>query len=169
MSTIRLFRRCGSWLSTPDPDRDPWVGKRPLSEEIRAPLPSETLALAATTPPLVPRPLRRFDEPQQPPKVAADPAGVEVAAQTASERGVLCLKRLVPVASTPVVEGLLGPSEARPPGLAPHPPTTLSGTRPRERAPQKVAGGQTFPAVLLLWGTPAGPPPRLVWMAHQSE
>ena len=49
ISTIRLFRRCGSWLSTPDPDCDPWVGKRPLSEEIREPLPIETLALATTT------------------------------------------------------------------------------------------------------------------------
>src|SRR5262249_58589181 len=37
ISTIRLFRRCDSWLYTPDPDRDPWVGKRPLSEEIREP------------------------------------------------------------------------------------------------------------------------------------
>src|SRR5262245_28734407 len=76
MSTIRLFRRCGSWLSTPAPDREPWVGQRPRSEEIRAPRPRETLALAATTSPRVPRPLRRFDEPRPMPHVAADPAGV---------------------------------------------------------------------------------------------
>src|SRR5262245_2034362 len=63
MSTIRLFRRCDSWLHTPDPDRDPWVGKMSLSEEIREPLPIETFALATTTQPRVPRPLRRFDEP----------------------------------------------------------------------------------------------------------
>src|SRR5262245_19635381 len=169
ISTIRLFRRCALWLHTPDPDRDPWVGKRPLSEEIREPLPSETLALAATTQPLVPRPLRRFDEPQQTPKVAADTEVVEVAAQTSSERGVLGLNRLVSVASTPVVEGLLGPSEARPPGLAPHPPTTLSGTRPIAREPQKVEGGQTFAVVLLLWWTPKGQQPRLVWVESQSE
>ena len=92
-----------------------------------------------------------------------------MAAPTSSERGVLGLTRLVPVASTPVVEGLLGPSEARPPSLAPHPPTTLSGTRPREREPQKVEGGQTCAAVLFLWWTPAGPPPRLVWVERQSE
>src|SRR5215470_12801035 len=41
ISTIRLFRRCDSWLPTPDPDRDPWVGKRSLSEELRKPLPRE--------------------------------------------------------------------------------------------------------------------------------
>lgn len=62
ISTIWLFRRCDPWLLTPDPDRDPWVGQRPLSEKIRKPLPRETLALAATTQPLVPRPLRCFDE-----------------------------------------------------------------------------------------------------------
>ena len=129
ISTIRLFRRCDSWLHTPDPDRDPWAGKRPLSEEIRKPLPIETLALAATTQPLVPRPLRRFDEPQETPKVATDAEVVEVASQTSTERGVLGLNRLMPMASTPVVEGLLGPSEARPPRLAPHPPVTCAGTR----------------------------------------
>src|SRR5439155_22392769 len=109
---------------------DPWVGKRPLSEEIREPLPIETLALAATTQPLVPRPLRRFDEPQQTPKVAADTEVVEVASQTSTERGVLCFNRLMPMASTPVVDGLLGPSQARPPSLAPHPPVTCAGTPP---------------------------------------
>ena len=140
-----------------------------LSEEIREPLPRETLALAATTQPLVPRPLRRLDETQQTRKVAADAEVIEVASQTSTERGVLGLNRLVPVASTPVVEGLLGPSEARPPGLAPHPPTTLAGTRPIEREPQKVEGGQTFTAVLLLWWTPEGQQPRLVWVENQSE
>jgi hypothetical protein len=92
-----------------------------------------------------------------------------VAPQALTERGVLRRHRLVPVAPTPVVEGRLGPSEARPPGLAPHPPTTLSGTRPIEREPQKVEGGQTFAAVLLLWWTPEGQPPRLVWVESQSE
>ena len=128
ISTIRLFRRCDSWLHTPDPDRDPWAGKRHLSEEIREPLPIETLALAATTQPLVPRPLRCFDEPQETPKVATHAEVVEVASQTSPERGVLCLNRLMPMASTPVVDGLLGPSQARPPRLAPHPPVTLCGS-----------------------------------------
>jgi len=129
----------------------------------------ETRALAATTPPLLPRPLRRFDEPPQTPNVAADTDGVDVAAQPSSERGVLGLTRRGPVASTPVVAGLLGPSEARPPGLAPPPPTTWSGTRPRARAPQKVEGGQTCAAVLLLGWTPAGQQPRLGWGESQSE
>src|SRR5215468_4390993 len=142
ISTIRLFRRCDSWLHTPDPDRDPWAGKRPLSEEIRELLPIETLALAATTQPLVPRPLRRFDETQQTRKVAADAEVIEVASQTSTERGVLGLNRLMPMASTPVVDGLLGPSQARPPSLAPHPPMTLSGTYPIKREPQKVKGGR---------------------------
>src|SRR4029453_18989600 len=29
ISTIRLFRRCDSWLHPPNPDRDPWGGRRP--------------------------------------------------------------------------------------------------------------------------------------------
>src|SRR5439155_2899485 len=148
ISTIRLFRRCDSWLPTPDPDRDPWAGKRPLSEEIRKPLPSETLALAATAQPLVPGPLRRFDESQQTPKIATHAEVVEVASQASTERGVLCLNRLMPMASTPIVDGLLGPSQARPPSLAPHPPVTCAGTPPIEREPQKVKGGRTLTALL---------------------
>src|SRR5262249_48131633 len=111
ISTIRLFRRCDSWLPTPDPDRDPWAGKRPLSEEIRQPLPGETRALAATTQPLVPGPLRRFDEPQQTLKVTMHTEGVEVASQTSTKRDVLCLNRLMPMTSTPIVKDLLGPSQ----------------------------------------------------------
>ena len=91
-----------------------------------------------------------------------------MAPQALTERGVLRRHRLVPVAPTPVVEGRLGPSEARPPGLAPHPPTTLAGTRPRERDPQNVEGGQTFTAVLRLWWSPAGPQSRLVWGENQA-
>src|SRR5262245_48444980 len=162
ISTIRLFRRCDSWLYTPDPDRDPWVGQRPLSEEIREPLPRETFALAATTQPLVPRPLRRFDESLQTPKVAADAEVVEVAAQPSTERGVLGLNRLMPMASTPVVDSLLGPSQARPPRLAPHPPVTCAGTPPREGKPSKVKGGRTLTALLRHWRTPKGQQPCLV-------
>src|SRR5215471_10477072 len=135
ISTIRLFRRWDSWLPTPDPDRDPWVGKRSLSEEIREPLPRETLALAATAQPLVPGPLRRFEESQETPNVATHAEVVEVTSQTSTERGVLCLNRLMSMASTPVVDGLLGPSQARPPSLAPHPPVTFTGTCPIEREP----------------------------------
>src|SRR5215468_4127958 len=135
ISTIRLFRRCDSWLHTPDPDRDPWAGKRPLSKEVRKPLPRETLALAATAQPLVPGPLRRFDESQETPKVATHAAVVAVTSQTSTERGVLCLNRLMSMASTPGVDGLLGPSQARPPSLAPHPPVTFTGTCPIDREP----------------------------------
>ena len=92
-----------------------------------------------------------------------------MASQTSTERGVLCLNRLMPMASTPVVEGLLGPSQARPPRLAPHPPVPCAGTRPLEREPQKVKGGRTFPALLFLWRTPKGHQPRLVRVQGQSE
>jgi len=47
---------------------------------------------------------------------------VAVASQPSTERGVLCLTRLMPVASAPIVDGLFGPSQARPPRLAPQPP-----------------------------------------------
>src|SRR5262249_17213172 len=169
ISTIRLFRRCDSWLSAPDPDRDPCAGKRPLSEEIRKPLPRETLAPAATAQPLVPGPLRRFDESQETPKVTTHAEVVEVASQTSTERGVLCLNRLMPMASTPVVEGLLGPSQARPPSLAPHPPVTFTGTCPIKRAPQKVKGGWTFATLLRLGRMPEGQQSRFVRVEGQSE
>src|SRR2546422_1828958 len=169
ISTIRLFRRCDSWLHPPDPDRDPWVGQRLLSEEIRKPLPIETLALAATAQPLVPSPLRRFDESQETLKVAADAEVVEVASQTSTERGVLCLNRLMPMASTPVVDGLLGPSQARPPSLASHPPVTCAGTPPIKRKPQKVKGGRTLTALLHRWRTPKGQQPWLIRVQGQSE
>src|SRR5262249_22708686 len=154
ISTIRLFHRCDSWLPTPDPDHDPWAGKRHLSKEIRKPLPRETLALAATAQPLVPGPLRRFDESQETPKVTTHAEVVAVASQTSTERGVLCLNRLMPMASPPVVEGLRGPSQARPPSLAPHPPVTFTGTCPIQRAPQKVKGGWTFATLLRLGRMP---------------
>jgi hypothetical protein len=90
------------------------MGERLLSEEIGTPFPMETLALAATAQPLVPGPLRRFDESQETPKVAPHAEGIAVTSQTSTERGVLCLNRLVPT---------------------PYPPVTLTGTCPRERDP----------------------------------
>src|SRR5262249_25376243 len=53
--------------------------------------------------------------------------------------------------------------------LAPPPPPTSSGTRPGERAPQKVEGCWTFSAVRLLRGTPPGQPSCRVRMEGQSE
>jgi hypothetical protein len=153
----------------PDPDRDPWAGQRPLSQEIRTPLPRETLALAATAPPLVPGPLRRCDESQETPQVATHAAGVAVASQTSTERGVLGRNRLLPRASTPVVDGLLGPSQARPPRLAPPPPGTFPGTCPIQRAPQKVKGGWTLATRLRLWRRPEGPQPRCGRVEGQAE
>jgi hypothetical protein len=92
-----------------------------------------------------------------------------VASQTSPERGVLCLNRLMPMASTPLVEGLLGPSQARPPRLAPHPPVTVPGTPPLKRAPQKVKSGRTLTALLRRWRTPQGQPPCLGRVEGQSE
>jgi hypothetical protein len=85
ISTIRLFRRCDSWLHTPDPDRDPWAGERELSEEIREPFPIQPLALTATTQPLIPGPLCCLDEPQQATKVAAHAEVVEGSRNFAKE------------------------------------------------------------------------------------
>jgi hypothetical protein len=92
-----------------------------------------------------------------------------VASQTSTERGVLGLHRLMPMASTPVVDGLLGPSQARPPRLAPHPPVTLTGTCPIKREPQKVKGGWTFATLLRLWRMPEGQQPRFVRVEGQAE
>ena len=92
-----------------------------------------------------------------------------MASHALTERGVLCLDRLVPMATTPVVEGLLGPSEARPPCLAVHPPSTLPGPRPIAREAQKVEGGRTCPTLLPLRRTPKGQEPRLVRVEVQSE
>src|SRR5262247_2012594 len=169
ISTIRLFRRCDSRLPTPDPDHDPWAWQRSLSEEIRKPCPRKTLALAATAPPLVSGTLRCSDESQQTLKVAIHAEVVAVASQTSTERRVLCLNRLMPMASTPIVEGLLGPSQARPPRLAPHPPVTVPGTRPIQREPQKVKGGRTLTALWRRWRTPKGQQPGLVRVEGQSE
>jgi hypothetical protein len=140
-----------------------------LSEKVRESLPVEPLALAATAQPLVPGPLRRLDEPQQTPKVAADAAVIEMTSQAYTERGVLLLDRRVPMATAPVVDGRLCPSEARPPRLAPHLPVTCTGTHPITREPHTVKGGRTFPTLLCLWWTPKGPPPRFVRVQGPSE
>jgi len=95
--------------------------------------------------------------------------GVEVTSQTSTERGVLCLNRLMPMASTPIVEGLCGPSQARPPSLAPHPPVTVPGTRPIKREPHKGKGGRTLTALLRRWRTPKGQQPGLDRVEGQSE
>jgi hypothetical protein len=92
-----------------------------------------------------------------------------VASQMSTERGVLWLNRLMPMASTPVVDGLLGPSQARPPRLAPHPPVTCAGPPPIEREPHKVKGGRTLTALLRRWRTPKGHQPCLVRVQGQSE
>jgi hypothetical protein len=92
-----------------------------------------------------------------------------VASHALPARGVLRLDRLVPMATTPVVEGLLGPSKARPPSRAVPPPSTLPGPRPRARAAHKVEGGRTCRTLLPLRRTPKGHKPRLVRVEGQSE
>ena len=140
-----------------------------MSEEVREPFPMQPLALTVTAPPRIPGPLCCLDEPQQATKVAAHSEGVIVALQALPERGVLHLYRLMPMAPTPGVEDLLGPSEARPPCLTPHLPATRTGTHPVAREPYKVEGGWTFTALLARWGTPKGQPPRLVRVQGQSK
>ena len=73
------------------------------------------------------------------------------------------------MATAPVVDGRLRPSQARPPCLARHPPVTLAGSRPIARAAQKVTGGRTFATLLRLWRTPKGQHAGLVRMQGQSE
>lgn len=96
------------------------------------------------------------------------PPVVAVASQASTERGVLLLTRQMPMAMAPVVDGLLGPSEARPPSLAPPPLVTFAGTRPIKRKPHNGKGGRTFLALLCLWRTPKGYQPRLVRVQGQS-
>src|SRR5262249_5747367 len=108
-------------------------------------------------------------ESQQTLKVAMHADVVEVASQTSTERRVLCLNRLMPMASTPIVEGLFGPSKARPPRLAPHPPVPCAGPPPIEGKPHKVKGGRTLPALLRHWRAPKRQQPGLVRMEGQSE
>ena len=140
-----------------------------MSEKIRAPLPGEPLALAATAPPLVPRPLRRFHESPHTPQVAADADVIAVAAHAYTARGVRRLDRPMPVAAAPIREGRRCPSEPRPPCLAPPPPVTVAGAPPGDRAPPKVTGGRTVPLLLRLWRRPQRQPPRLVRVAGPSE
>jgi hypothetical protein len=150
MSSLRLFRRGDSWFHTPELDDDPGTGERALSEKIRAPRPGEPRALAATAQPLVPRPLRRFHESQHTPQVAADAEGIAMASHASTERGVRRLDRPRPMAAAPLIEGRLCPSKTRPPCLAPHPPVTVAGAPPGERAPQKGKGNRTVPLLLRL-------------------
>ncbi len=84
------------------------------------------------------------------------------------ERGVLILNRPMPMASTPVVDGRLRPSKARPPCLTRHPPMTLAASRPIEREAQKVKGGRTFTPLLRLRRTPKGQQAGFVRMEGQS-
>src|SRR5262245_23015637 len=75
----------------------------------------------------------------------------------------------MPMASAPVADGLLGPSQARLPRLAPHPPVTCTGSPPREGKPQKVKGGRTVTVLLRRWRTPTGPQSCLLRMQSQAE
>ena len=99
IATIRLLRWCDSWLRTPDSNRDPRHGERKVAKQVRESLPRETLALAPTAEPLVPRSLRVLDDEQQASKVAAHTEVVEVALDSPRERGVLVFHREVPMAT----------------------------------------------------------------------
>ena len=170
MSSLRLFRCCDAWRPAPDADRQPWAGARARREPVSTPRPRQARARAATAQPCVPRPLRRVDAPPQTAHVAADADVIAVASHAWTARGVLGLDRWGPRATPPVVEGRLGPSAARPPCRAAHPPSTLPGPRPRAREAPKVEGGRTGPPLLPLRRTPQGPAPRLVrWRARPKR
>ena len=82
---------------------------------------------------------------------------------------MLGLDRMVPMATTPIVDGLNRPSQAHTASLAEHPPTSRAGTRPVEREPEEVEGRRTLAAFLPRRRTPEGKKPRLVRMQGQSE
>src|SRR5918999_4213073 len=169
ITTIRLLRRCGSWLPTPYLDCDSRSGERPPSQHIRESLPRQTLSLTSTAKPFVPGPLRRFDEQLKTMIVAADAKVVEVTFSASLERGVLILDREMPIATAPLVDGRLRPSQTRPPSLAPHLPVTSPSPPPIEGEPQKVKGRRTFTALLRLWRAPKRQQPCLVRVQGQSK
>src|SRR5271157_4863635 len=155
--------------TAPDSDRDPGTRERKLFEKISEPFPIETLALASAAEPLIPSPLRRHDDQQQTTKVPAHAEVVEVAPQASRERCMLNLYRKMSMVTTPIRDGLDRPSQARTPSLARDPPTSPTRSRPVEREPEEVEGGQTFPALLPRRRTPERQKPGLVRMQGQSE
>ena len=159
------------WLvvTRPHPNGDPGPEERPPPQHIGEPRPMQTRALASTAKPRVPGPLRCSDESHHTARVTMHAEGVEVTSSAPIERGVWSLDRRMPMATAPVVKRRFHPSEAGPPCLAPHPPGTFTGSRPIERAPQKVTGGRTCTALLRLWRTPKGHQPRFVRVQGQSE
>jgi hypothetical protein len=109
--------------------------------------PHVRLALTPTAEPLVPGPLQLLDDPQQRNQVAADTEVVEVTLDSSLERFVLNRDRLVPMATTPIVDGSNEPSQSRTACLARHCPTPLTSSRPVEREPEEVEGRPAFPAL----------------------
>ncbi len=130
---------------SPNLDRDPWPGQGEAYKKLLEPLPRETRTLAATAQPLKPKPLGHGDQAAQAARVAVHPEVIEVTNQTSLERRMLHCNREMPMASTPLGDGLDCPSQARMPGLAPHRPTTALGSTPIERKPEEVEGARTFP------------------------
>ena len=137
--------------------------------KVGEPLPGEMLALAPMAKPFVPGSPRRLDEQQQAAEVAAAAEVVEVASQASRERSVLCLDRMVSMATTPIVDGLNRPSQARTPSLTTPSPTMLPGTGPIEREPKEIEGRRTSTALLPRRRAPKRQKPRLVRVQGQPE
>ena len=136
-------------------------------QDRREALPRHVLALASAAKPLEPRTLPRRDDELQTTKVAADAEVVEVPLKAPTQSEVLSPDRLMSMASTPVVDGLYRPSQARTASLARHPPATTTSSLPVESDPDEVESGRTFAAARR--GLPEGQQPRLVRMQGQSE
>ena len=97
--------------------------------------------MTPTAEPLVPGSLRLLEDKQQTSKVAAHTKVVEVTLDSPLERRVLNLHRKMSMATTPSVDGLNSPSQARATCLAEHPPTSLTASRPVERADKRYKLG----------------------------
>jgi len=126
--------------------------------------------MATPAEPLEPRLLRFLDEQLQTTEIAADAEVVEVPPQPSRERGVLQLDRPVPMASTPVRNGLNRPSQPHTPSLAPHHPPPHPGSPHIEGEPENLEGAWTFspPADVPLVERRDGGSPRALQAAAVS-
>ena len=111
--------------------------------------PRQARRLTSAAEPPTPAPLHPAKELNQASLVSIHPEVVDVPVHASDERGVLLLDRHVPVATTPVVDGLERPSQARTPCLAPHLPSTSERSTPVQREPQKIEGRRSLPTRLL--------------------
>src|SRR5512138_350706 len=116
----------------------------------------------------MPDALHGSDEPDHAGEVAIDAEVVDVPAYAPAERGMLLLDRLVSVAPTEVVDGLLGPLEPCLPGSEVLPPVSFPASLPQQCEAQKVAGPRTFAPIRPPWRSGEGHEPGLLRVQLQA-